>query len=128
MITFNIEKHLNELPEVIVPNSIYLIQDRYGRLDIYVTDKAGALAISNKQELYTTPKIEIVNNKILLPSRPEGDVLFNMMQVYDIDDSLTEYNEVTVLNDTYKSYAILNEPDAISGYGVVTYLTRPLVA
>jgi hypothetical protein len=73
--------------------------------------------------LTTTPKTQITNNKIELPSRPYGTVLHNIMLVYN-SDGLIEYDEVSVeeINGTF--YAVLNEQTTINGHGVVSYLAR----
>jgi hypothetical protein len=76
--------------------------------------------------LVTTPKTEIIDNKILLPSKPEGAILLNLMMVYDDENTIAEYDGVYVLIDVANSryYAQLNEPSTIIGSGVVSYLTR----
>jgi hypothetical protein len=76
--------------------------------------------------LVTTPETEIIDNKILLPSKPEGAILLNMMMVFDDENTIAEYDGVSVLIDVANSryYAQLNEPEAIVGKGVASYLTR----
>ena len=73
-------------------------------------------------ELYTTNKILIEDNKILLPYKPSGNSLFNLMLVYAEDDSITEYDGVEIQIDGSVYFAILNESFQINGYGVITYL------
>ena len=76
--------------------------------------------------LVTTPKTQIIDNKILLPSKPEGAILLNMMMIYDDENTVAEYDGVSILIDVANNryYGQLNEPEAIVGKGVVSYLTR----
>lgn len=75
--------------------------------------------------LTTTGKTPIVGNRMLLPSVPIGDVLFDMALVYDADGAVAEYDGVTVAVDPNgTAYAVLNEPDEIVGFGVVSYLAK----
>jgi hypothetical protein len=75
--------------------------------------------------LVSTQRTEIVGNRILLPSKPEGDLLFNMMMVFDTNGDCGEYDDVSVfLSSDGASYAVLNEQEIIAGFGVVSYLTK----
>lgn len=75
--------------------------------------------------LTTTGKIRIVGNRMALPSLPLGDVLLNLALVYNVDGVATEYDGVSVAVDPDGAvYAVLNEPDEIVGFGVVSYLAK----
>lgn len=138
MTTLLIEKRLLSLPAVLTPDTVYLIKNINNQLDIYVSDNAGDYAIkqatttdgtgSDNYTLVTTSKIEIIDNRILLPSTPLGDVVHNVMLVYELDyeinNVVTDYDSVTIVNGTDGSFAVLNENENIRGYGVVSYLTR----
>lgn len=138
MTTLLIEKRLISLPEVLTPDTIYLIKNLDNRLDIYVSDNTGDYAIKQatgaegligeSSTLVTTAKIEIIDNRILLPSRPIGDLVHNMMLVYEPDyetnNVVTDYDSVTIVHEAQGSFAVLNENNSITGYGVVSYLTR----
>ena len=77
--------------------------------------------------LVTTPKTQIIDNRILLSSKPEGDLLFNMMRVYDESGTTWDYDEVTVEEENGFFYAALNEPFGIIGHGVVSYLEMTIL-
>jgi hypothetical protein len=74
--------------------------------------------------LYTTPKTLVEANRILLPHKPHGALLFNMALVYDADGVVLEYEGITVLNETGQYYACFNEPVAVTGWAVVSYLIQ----
>lgn len=74
--------------------------------------------------LFTTAKIVIENNRMLLPSEPNGAMLFNMALVYDADSAVTEYDGITVTSSGGQHYACFNETNAVVGFGVVSYLTK----
>lgn len=78
---------------------------------------------SAKFSLKTTDKAEITNNRIILPSKPHGGVVFDMMQVFT-NGVLTEYDSITTTQENGVWYACLNESTAIEGLGVVSYLTK----
>jgi hypothetical protein len=124
MLNFTIEKCNLTLPAKRKPNMMYLLKDIYGRLSVHATNTNGDITITSQQELFTTPKIEIINNKILLPRRPDGDIVLGVMLVYGEDNEVTEYDGVTVSHDTFICHAELNEDHVVTGSGVVTYLTR----
>lgn len=138
MTTLLIEKRLLSLPAVLTPDTVYLIKNINNQLDIYVSDQTGSYAIkqsvtsggggSDNYTLVTTSKIEIIDNRILLPSVPIGDLVHNIMLVYASDyqtnNVVTDYDSVTITHETGGSFAVLNENESISGYGVVSYLTR----
>ena len=73
-------------------------------------------------KLHTTSKIEIIDNKIELPYKPEGDLCFNMMMVYDLEGTVIDYDSVTIEENNGGFFAVLNESETITGYGVVSYL------
>lgn len=74
--------------------------------------------------LFTTDKIAIDNNRLLLPHQPRGALLFNLALVYDGEDVVTEYDGVTVLSENGLFYAAFNEPTPVIGRGVVSYLIQ----
>lgn len=78
---------------------------------------------SAKFSLTTTNKTQIHNNRISLPSKPYGDVAFQLMQVFN-NGILTEYDSITTTQENGVWYACLNESTAIEGLGVVSYLTK----
>jgi hypothetical protein len=89
--------------------------------------RPAAFEISNiaGYRLITTLKTQIIGNKILLPSEPEGSVLLNLMMVFDDNGDCGQYDEVTVFTTKNgASYAVLNEPESIVGLGIVSYLTK----
>lgn len=138
MTTLLIEKRLLSLPSALTPDTVYLVQNSKKELEIYVSDNTGSYAIkqattsggtpSDNYTLVTTAKIEIVDNRILLPSTPVGDLVHNMMLVYELDYAInnvvTDYDSVTITHEAGGSFAVLNENNSITGYGVVSYLTR----
>lgn len=77
---------------------------------------------SGDQQLITIDKTEIINNSILLPSKPSGDILFKIAIVYS-PEGVVEYDNVSTLESSGKFYAILNESVNINGLAVVSYLT-----
>lgn len=78
---------------------------------------------SAKFSLKTTDKVEITNNRIILPSKPHGGVVFDMMQVFT-NGVLTEYDSITTTQENGVWYACLNESTVIEGLGVVSYITK----
>lgn len=74
--------------------------------------------------LFTTAKIVIENNRMLLPTEPNGAMLFNMALVYDANSVVTEYDGITVTSSDGQFYACFNEPNAVTGSGVVSYLIK----
>jgi hypothetical protein len=137
MTTLLFEKRLHSLPPTLTANTVYLVKTIDNLLEIYVSDGTGRYAVKQatgsgtgngyKYTLVTTPKTTIINNRIQLPSIPEGDVVHNIMLVYDVNGIVTEYDSVTVSIVANESFAVLNENgDIISGQGVVSYLTRIL--
>lgn len=73
--------------------------------------------------IYTTPKTDIVDNRIELARIPYGDILLGKAIVYN--NSVTyEYDGVTTESYDGKYFARLNEPFAITGLAVVSYLTK----
>jgi hypothetical protein len=82
-----------------------------------------ASPIKTIYKIVTTQKTIIIDNKIILPSKPDGDLMFNMMIVYDSNNTVTEFDDVTITTDINNvSYAVLNESDTINGFGVVSYI------
>lgn len=77
---------------------------------------------SGDQQLITIDKTEIINNSILLPSKPSGDILFKIAIVYS-PEGVVEYDNISTLESSGKFYAILNESVNINGFAVVSYLT-----
>ena len=73
--------------------------------------------------LKTTDKTQIINNRIPLPTKPFGDVAFQLMQVFD-NGILTEYDGITTIEEYGVWYACLNESTVIEGLGVVSYISK----
>ena len=73
-------------------------------------------------ELVTTGKILIENNLMLLPSIPDGNLIWNLAIVYD-DDNVAEIYpcEAKQIDDVF--FAKL-EDGANGRYGVVSYLSK----
>lgn len=75
--------------------------------------------------LFVTPKIEIFDNKILLPSKPEGALAFNIAFVYDEKGVATIFKKMTVEQIDTQFFARFD--DSVSGingmYAEVCYLT-----
>ena len=78
----------------------------------------------SKYKLVTIDSTSIINNKVLLPSKPEGDLLLGIMMVFDASGDAWEYGEVVVSYVGGSYYAQLQEPEDIFGVGVVSYLTE----
>ena len=78
----------------------------------------------NNFTLITTNRIPILNNKILLPSVPLGDILYKRMNVYALNNVMVEYTGITILKIQNVIYACLNENSDISGFGEVSYLIK----
>jgi hypothetical protein len=76
--------------------------------------------------IFTTEKTEIINNRILLPSEPQGMIVHGIMIVYDDNGVITEYDSVTVSSNNGNFYACLNEGYDVLGHGVVSYLAKGL--
>lgn len=74
--------------------------------------------------IFTTDKTAIINNRILLPSEPQGMIVHGVMIVYDDNGVITEYDSVTVTKSRGKFYACLNEGYDVLGHGVVSYLAK----
>jgi hypothetical protein len=74
--------------------------------------------------IFTTEKIAIINNQILLPSEPQGMIVHGVMIVYDNNGVITEYDSVSVSSSNGKYYASLNELYDVNGHGVVSYLAK----
>jgi hypothetical protein len=73
--------------------------------------------------LKTTDKTLIENNRIPLPTKPFGDVAFQLMQVFT-NGILTEYDGITTTQENGVWYACLNESTEIEGLGVVSYMSK----
>lgn len=73
--------------------------------------------------LKTTDKTLIENNRIPLPTKPYGDVAFQLMQVFTAG-ILTEYDSITTTQENGVWYACLNESTKIEGLGVVSYISK----
>jgi hypothetical protein len=73
--------------------------------------------------LKTTDKTPIENNRIPLPTKPFGDVAFQLMQVFTTG-ILTEYDGITTTQENGVWYACLNESTEIEGLGVVSYMSK----
>jgi len=107
--------------------SVYLDEFDHLSGNLANQDFAGLLSATDKQkldnlQLVTITRTEIINNKILLPSRPKGDFLFNLCIVYGTEGVL-EYDDLTLLELDGLFYAVLNESELVEGLGVVSYLT-----
>lgn len=87
--------------------------------------RAAAFETSNiaGYKLFTTQKVEIIDNKILLPSKPEGDLLFNMMFVYD-ENAVAEIYQCAVLSTDTSNFAQITTDEIVTGFGMVSYLTK----
>ena len=61
-----------------------------------------ASPIKTIYKIVTTQKTIIIDNKIILPSKPDGDLMFNMMIVYDsnidlmVEKALQKRNTITL--------------------------------
>lgn len=124
MSLLNFAKKLLTLPNTIKSNSLYFIKTIEDEVEFYITDDQAARAYSLTTKLVTTPKTLIENNRILLPSKPDGDLIFSMMYVYDDQDVAVIYSGVELLRTPWRTYAVLTEQEEINGYGVVSYMTR----
>jgi hypothetical protein len=78
----------------------------------------------SRYKLVTISPTSIINNKVLLPSKPEGDLLLGLMMVFDNNGDAWEYGDVEVVFVNNRYYAQLQEPEDILGTGVVSYLTE----
>lgn len=76
--------------------------------------------------LFTTPKIELINNRMLLPSVPIGDFFLNMMLFFEnFDNSNFELlHGVAVQEENGNYYAAIDSIEKFEGYGKVSYLTK----
>lgn len=77
------------------------------------------------ERLITTDKILITDNRMLLPSQPDGALVFNMAMVYDNDDVVTPCDGMTIEQSGSRFYARFTDADAeiVNGQrGVVSYL------
>lgn len=72
-------------------------------------------------KLFTTPKIPLVGNSILLPRVPVGDILRNEGVVYSSDGIGDNYSGVSVIATNGHFYAQFE--DDVEGFAVVSYLT-----
>lgn len=77
-------------------------------------------------ELFTTEKIEIINNRMLLPSKPDGALVFNMALIYDEVEGNEFFDNVMVVKIDDEFYAqFRSEITGINGkYGVVSYMSQ----
>ena len=75
--------------------------------------------------LFVTPKIEIFDNKILLPSKPEGAMVINMAFVYDEKGVDNIFKKMTVEHLDTQFFACFDDTaSGIDGmYAEVCYLT-----
>ena len=73
-------------------------------------------------KLITTARTPIIDNRIVLPLTPIGDIPFNRALVYSIvDESADDYNGVSIVNENGVFYAQFDCD--VSGEGVVSYIT-----
>lgn len=77
--------------------------------------------------LFTTGKIPVNANRMLLPNKPIGALVLNLAMVYDSTGVVTYYDGVTVAQINGQSYAQLNEPEPVTGWGVMSYLIKEAV-
>jgi hypothetical protein len=78
-------------------------------------------------EVFTEGLTLIVDNKIQLTHKPEGNLVLNMAMVYDANDYTSQsdlYNNVTVTNVSTTYYATFSVTGLNGKYGVVSYLRR----
>lgn len=129
----NLEKRIGSIPSSLKPNTLYFVNNN-GTLEIYATDAAGKHAITTANgggssndvviTLVTTDKIPIIDNRIQLPSKPEGGVAFDIMFVYDENNVATVYHSVSIQIEYGLFYAKLANLEPIQGHGVVCYNVR----
>ncbi len=102
-----------------LPGDVIVVIE-HAQPDIIIPAQLGAA-----YKLTTTGKTPITDNRMVLPSRPYGDLLFNRALVYDAGGVVTEYDGVTIeINPSGAVYAVLNETGDVDGLGVVSYLAR----
>lgn len=73
-------------------------------------------------KLITTARTPIINNRIVLPLTPIGDIPRNQALVYSSMNEVGDlYDGVSIINESGIFYA--NFDSDVSGEGVVSYLT-----
>lgn len=73
--------------------------------------------------LITTEKTEIISNRIALPSRSVGDIVWNMSVIFQSQESNVIIAEATCKISSDGMYAEFDSADNLGGnYGIVTYL------
>jgi hypothetical protein len=83
-----------------------------------------------KSELITTEKILIENNRMLLPSQPDGQLVFNAAMVYGADGVVEIYDEISVEQIEQQFFAKFDDAvtDVNGRLGVVSYLSKVVAA
>jgi hypothetical protein len=72
-------------------------------------------------KLITTAKTPIIDNRMVLPLTPIGDIARNQAAVYQISGETDFYDGVHVINESGIFYAQFDCD--VTGEGVVSYLT-----
>ncbi|MGB4497891.1 MAG: hypothetical protein WBI40_04265 [Methylococcaceae bacterium] len=89
-----------------------------------VTKVAQEIDFLQQAGLFTTEKILIANCKMLLPSKPDGHLVFNLAMIYN-DNNVAEIHGASVLEENGKFYAHFGENEKVNGhFGVVSYLMQ----
>ena len=72
--------------------------------------------------LYTTPRLPIINNRAALPKHPLSSIMQNQAIVYGFNDVTTWHDNVTIIWADNQAYAVFDN-DAV-GDAVLSYLTN----
>lgn len=72
--------------------------------------------------LYTTPRLPIINNRAALPKHPLSSIIQNQAIVYGFNDVTTWHENVTITWADNQAYAVFDN-DAVGG-AVLSYLTN----
>jgi hypothetical protein len=83
------------------------------------------ITLLQKQELITSPKTLIENNRMLLAFEPDGDFIWNSALVFDADDIAEVYGGIVVEMFEDKFYAKFEDDAVVDGlHGIVSYISR----
>jgi hypothetical protein len=89
--------------------------------DITLNTDQQFLPLSSLQ-LINTALAPVLNNQLRLPSIPSSDLLLGRMSILKDSGETEEYNDISLHLVEGIAYARLNEADAITGMGSVSYL------
>lgn len=92
-------------------------------------DNAVNATLNQQARLITTNRLLInENNRVLLPSKALGDIIWNTALVFENETSNVIIAEVTVSIDETGTYLLFDESDNItSKYCIVSYLTNKVL-